>query len=44
MSLQWTRGTIVSRREWYDGLFTLRVEALDVLPFEPGQFLQLGLP
>jgi len=43
MTLLWTRATVTQRHVWEEGLFTLTVEAPQVLPFEPGQFLQLGL-
>jgi ferredoxin/flavodoxin---NADP+ reductase len=38
----WGEGTIVSWREWDEGLATVRLEA-SVGPFEAGQFFQLGL-
>ncbi len=37
-----TSGVITQKKVWSEGLFTLSVEAPEVLPFEPGQFLQLG--
>ncbi len=43
MALTWTQGIITQRQVWTEGLFTLTIEAPDVLPFEAGQFLQLGL-
>lgn len=43
MSLQWIAGKIVKRHVWSDGLFTISVESLGINPFEPGQFLQVGL-
>jgi ferredoxin/flavodoxin---NADP+ reductase len=42
MALQWKNATVVEKKIWAPGLFTLRLNAPDVLPFEPGQFLQLG--
>lgn len=39
----WCPGTIVAKQVWSDGLFTLRVRCPAVLPFEPGQFLQLAV-
>jgi len=39
----WCPGTITERTVWTHGLFTIRVRAPDVLPFLPGQFLQLGV-
>lgn len=43
MALKWIPATVVRKILWAPGLFTLRVHAPGVLPFEPGQFLQLGL-
>ncbi len=43
MGLTWCPGVVESKRVWTDGLFTLAVRVDGVLPFEPGQFLQLGL-
>lgn len=43
MAVQWCRGTIVRKQIWTDGLFTLHVNVQGVNPFEPGQFLQVGL-
>ncbi len=44
MALQWVSGTIEKRTVWAEGLFTLSVRCPGVAPFEPGQYLQLGLP
>lgn len=41
--MRWTQGTIVDKRVWDDGLFTLSVRAPEVAKFEAGQFLQLGI-
>lgn len=41
--MQWTTAQVIEKRVWAPGLFTLTVEAPGVEPFEPGQFLQLGL-
>lgn len=41
--MKWTVGVVQSKTIWAKGLFTLKVAAPDVVPFEPGQFLQLGL-
>lgn len=41
--MKWTKGVVQSKQVWADGLFTLQVSAPEVLPFEPGQFLQLGI-
>lgn len=40
---KWCPATIVAKRIWTDGLFTITVDAPDVLPFAPGQFLQLSV-
>lgn len=40
----WCEGTITERKVWAEGLFTLQVKAPQVNPFQPGQFLHLGLP
>jgi ferredoxin--NADP+ reductase len=40
--MEWVPGIVRHKRVWAPGLFSLRIEA-DVQPFEPGQFLQLGL-
>jgi len=40
--MTWSEGRILERREWAPGLVSLRVEAA-VAPFEPGQFLNIGL-
>lgn len=37
-----TSGVITKKTVWSEGLFTLSVEAPEVSPFEPGQFLQVG--
>lgn len=39
----WCEGIITARTVWTHGLFTLRIRVPEVLPFLPGQFLQLGL-
>lgn len=43
MSLRWCRGTIEHKLVWMDGLFTLAIAVDGVKPFEPGQFLQIGI-
>ena len=43
MALQWIRGTVAEKKIWSDGLFTLSIRAPGVVPFEPGQFLQVGV-
>lgn len=40
--LKWLDATVVHRQVWAPGLFTLRIRAPEVQPFEPGQFLHLG--
>jgi ferredoxin--NADP+ reductase len=40
---KWCPATIVEKKIWTDGLFTIRVAAADITPFKPGQFLQLGV-
>ncbi len=40
---KWCPATIVEKKIWTEGLFTLTVDAPDVSPFEPGQFLQLAV-
>ena len=43
MAIRWIRGSVKKRKVWSDGLFTLTVDCPGVAPFEPGQFLQVGL-
>ena len=43
MAVTWTKSLITRKRVWKDGLFTITVDAPNVLPFTAGQFLQLGL-
>ncbi|MFT5299815.1 MAG: ferredoxin--NADP+ reductase [Mariniblastus sp.] len=40
---KWCPATVVNKKVWTEGLFTIRINASDVLPFLPGQFLQLGI-
>ncbi len=40
--MKWTPGVISKKTVWSEGLFTLGIQAPEVLSFEPGQFLQLG--
>ena len=40
---QWCPATVVEKRVWTDGLFTLTISTDAVQPFEPGQFLHLAL-
>lgn len=39
----WCDGIITKRTVWTTGLFTIRVRVPDLLPFDPGQFLQIGI-
>jgi ferredoxin--NADP+ reductase len=39
----WCDATIINKKIWTDGLFTITIKADGVQPFEPGQFLQLGV-
>ncbi|MEZ6135632.1 MAG: ferredoxin--NADP reductase [Pirellulaceae bacterium] len=41
--MKWTPGVIERKIVWDEGLFTLVIRAPGVMPFEPGQFLQLGM-
>lgn len=41
--MKWTPSVVTQKTVWSEGLFTLTIEAPEVSPFEPGQFLQLGL-
>ncbi len=40
---KWCAGTVVEKKIWTEGLFTIGVSTSDVAEFLPGQFLQLGL-
>ena len=40
---KWCQATVVAKKVWADGLFTLSVKSDAVQPFEPGQFLHLAL-
>lgn len=40
--MKWTQASIVGKRVWSEGLFTLTIRAPEVEAFQPGQFLQLG--
>lgn len=42
MALKWCPSRIIKKTVWAEGLFTIQIDGRDVLPFEPGQFLQLG--
>ncbi len=42
--MQWITTTVERKVVWAPGLFTLSIHSAEVAPFEPGQFLQLGLP
>ncbi len=41
--MKFVTGTVVGKRIWSDGLFTIQVNAPGVEPFEPGQYLQVGI-
>ncbi len=41
--MKWTQGVIERKIIWDHGLFTLVIRAPEVEPFQPGQFLQLGI-
>ncbi len=41
--MKFISGTVVGKKIWADGLFTLQIDAPGVEPFEPGQYLQLGV-
>lgn len=43
MALKWCHGTITGRQVWADGLFTIKVAVEGIDPFQPGQFLQVGM-
>ena len=40
---KWCDSTVVDKKVWTDGLFTISITAEDVHDFEPGQFLQLAV-
>ena len=40
---KWCNATVVDKKVWTDGLFTISISADDVSEFEPGQFLQLAV-
>lgn len=42
--MKWLQGRVVKKHVWVQGLFTLSIQVPGVEPFEPGQFLQLGVP
>lgn len=41
--MKWTPATVVGKKVWAEGLFTLTISASDVQPFKPGQFLHLAI-
>jgi ferredoxin--NADP+ reductase len=43
MAIEWISSNVVARRLWAPSLFSLWLKADGVEPFQPGQFLQLGL-
>lgn len=40
---KWCAGTVVEKKTWTEGLFTISVSTSEVSEFLPGQFLQLGV-
>lgn len=40
---KWSQATVVDKKIWTEGLFTIRVQVSEIEPFLPGQFLQLGV-
>jgi len=40
---KWCAGTVVEKKTWTEGLFTIGVSTSEVSEFLPGQFLQLGV-
>lgn len=40
---KWCNATVVAKKNWTDGLFTITIETKDVAHFQPGQFLHLAL-
>ncbi len=42
--MKWLQGQVVKKHVWEEGLFTLSIRVPGIEPFEPGQFLQLGVP
>lgn len=43
MALNWMSGLVLEKKIWTEGLFTLSIDVEGVAPFEPGQFLQVGM-
>jgi ferredoxin--NADP+ reductase len=41
--MKWTPSTVLRKKVWAEGLFTLTVSSPEVLPFHPGQFLHLAV-
>lgn len=41
--MKWTPATVVEKKVWTDGLFTLKIDAPEVKPFSAGQFLHLAI-
>ncbi len=39
----WYTSKITNKMDWADGLFTLRIDARGVQPYDPGQFLHLAI-
>lgn len=43
MAVEWKKATVKKKTVWAEGLFTLTLDVPGVKPFEPGQFLQVGV-
>ena len=41
--MKWTPSTVLRKKIWAEGLFTLTISSAEVLPFLPGQFLHLAV-
>ena len=41
--MKWTPAKVVEKKIWTEGLFTLKISAPQVNPFQPGQFLHLAM-
>lgn len=41
--MKFITGTVIGKQIWADGLFTLQIDVPGVEPFEPGQYLQVGV-
>jgi len=43
MAVEWKKAVVKKKTVWAEGLFTLTLDVPGVKPFEPGQFLQVGV-